>query len=144
MHLFHWHILDLKYIVTFFGWLGHSMDSLCNWSDVWLKERRSEQQVERPNLFIKEEIMLQPQQHIDLLIRGVYSLRNQNRYCPIKTQNWPNASFCSSLAEINTDIQENPTTTNVPPKKFPAGLITIKTSVLKGISPLPLHLLCRR
>lgn len=45
------------------------MDNLCNWSDVLLQENRSEQQVERLNLFIKEEITLQLQPHIDLLIR---------------------------------------------------------------------------
>lgn len=82
------------------------MDSLCNWSDVWLQDSRSEQQVERPSLFMKEEIMLQPQPHIDLLIRWVFSLRNQNWYCPIYTQNWLTASFCSFLAEINTAKQK--------------------------------------
>lgn len=54
------------------------MDNLCNWSDVWLQENRSEQQVERLNLFIKEEITLQPQPHIDLLIRWEFNLENQN------------------------------------------------------------------
>lgn len=49
------------------------MDSLCNWSDVWLQDTRLEQQVERPSLFINEEIILQPQPHIDLLIRRIYS-----------------------------------------------------------------------
>lgn len=73
------------------------MDSLCNCSDVWLQDSRLEQHVEQPSLFIKEEIMLQPQPHIDLL-RRVYSLRNQDRYCPIHTQIWPAASFCSLLA----------------------------------------------
>lgn len=73
------------------------MDSLCNCSDVWLQDSRLEQHVEQPSLFIKEEIMLQPQPHIDLL-RRVYSLRNQDQYCPIHTQIWPAASFCSLLA----------------------------------------------
>lgn len=66
-------IVKIKNIITFFGWLRHSMDTLCNCSDVWLQDRKLEQQVEQPSLFIKKEIMLQPQPHIDLLIRQVYS-----------------------------------------------------------------------
>jgi len=37
---------------------------------VWLQESKSEQQAERPSLFISDEMMLQPQPHIDLLIRN--------------------------------------------------------------------------
>lgn len=81
------------------------MDSLCNCSDVWLQDSRLEQHVEQPSLFIKEEIMLQPQPHIDLL-RRVYSLRNQDRCCPIHTQIWPAASFCSFLAETDAAEQK--------------------------------------
>lgn len=51
-----------------FGWGGHPVASRCSCSEVWLQERRSEQQAVRPSLFIREEMMLQPQPHIDLLI----------------------------------------------------------------------------
>ena len=54
------------------------MDNLCNWSDVWLAENRSEQQVERLSLFIKEETTLQPQPHIDLFIRQEFNIKKQN------------------------------------------------------------------
>lgn len=37
---------------------------------MWLQDSRSEQQAERPSLFISDEMMLQPQPHIDLLIRN--------------------------------------------------------------------------
>lgn len=51
-----------------FGWGGQAVASRCSCSEVWLQERRSEQQAERPSLFIREEMMLQPQPHIDVLI----------------------------------------------------------------------------
>lgn len=50
------------------------MENLCNWSDVWLPGNRSEQQDERHNLFIKKEIMMQPQPHIDLIIKREFDL----------------------------------------------------------------------
>lgn len=43
------------------------MASRCSCSEVWLV-KRSEQHAVRPSLFIREEMMLQPQPHIDLLI----------------------------------------------------------------------------
>lgn len=45
----------------------------CSCSEVWL-EKRSEQHAVRPSLFIKEEMMLQPQPHIDLLISSLVVL----------------------------------------------------------------------
>lgn len=53
-------------IVTF-GWGGQPVASRCSCSEVWL-EKRSEQQAVRPSLFIREEMIIQPQPHIDLLI----------------------------------------------------------------------------
>lgn len=46
------------------------MANRCSCSEVWL-EKRSEQHAVRPSLFIKEEMMLQPQPHIDLLISSL-------------------------------------------------------------------------
>lgn len=54
-----------------FGGGGQPVASRCSCSEVWLQERRSEQQAVRPSLFIREEMMLQPQPHIDLLISGL-------------------------------------------------------------------------
>lgn len=42
----------------------------CRCSEVWLQDSRSEQQAERPSLFISEEMMLQPQPHMDSHIRS--------------------------------------------------------------------------
>lgn len=50
------------------------MASRCSCSEVWLQERRSEQQAVRPSLFIREEMKLQPQPHIDLLISSLAAL----------------------------------------------------------------------
>lgn len=47
---------------------GQRVASRCRCSEVWLQERRSEQQVERPSLFIRVEMMLQPQPHIGSLM----------------------------------------------------------------------------
>lgn len=54
-----------------FGRGGQAVASRCSCSEVWLQERRSEQQAVRPSLFIREEMMLQPQPHIDLLISSL-------------------------------------------------------------------------
>lgn len=51
-----------------FGRGGQPVASRCSCSEVWLQERRSEQHAVRPSLFIREEMMLQPQPHIDVLI----------------------------------------------------------------------------
>lgn len=53
-----------------FGRGGQPVARRCSCSEVWLQERRSEQHTVRPSLFIREEMMLQPQPHIDLLIRS--------------------------------------------------------------------------
>lgn len=50
-----------------FGRGAQPAASRCSCSEVWLG-KRSEQQAVRPSLFIREEMMLQPQPHIDLLI----------------------------------------------------------------------------
>lgn len=50
-----------------FGRGAQPVASRCSCSEVWLG-KRSEQQAVRPSLFIREEMMLQPQPHIDLLI----------------------------------------------------------------------------
>lgn len=50
-------------------WGGQPVAIRCRCSEVWLQDSRSEQQAERPSLFISDEMMLQPQPHIDLLIR---------------------------------------------------------------------------
>lgn len=57
-------------IVTLGGG-GQPVARRCSCSEVWLQERRSEQQAVRPSLFIREEMKLQPQPHIDLLISGL-------------------------------------------------------------------------
>ncbi|KAJ8403587.1 hypothetical protein AAFF_G00349130 [Aldrovandia affinis] len=49
---------------------GQRVASRCRCSEVWLQDRRSEQQVERPSLFIRVEMMLQPQPHIGSLMGG--------------------------------------------------------------------------
>ncbi|KAJ3613955.1 hypothetical protein NHX12_017533 [Muraenolepis orangiensis] len=49
---------------------GRSAASLWSCSEVWLQERRSEQHAVRLSLFIREEMKLQPQPHIDSLICG--------------------------------------------------------------------------
>lgn len=54
------------------------MASRCSCSEVWL-EKRSEQQAVRPSLFIREEMMLQPQPHIDLLISSLTVLGVKKR-----------------------------------------------------------------
>lgn len=67
------------------------MENLCNWSDVWLEGNRSEQQVERLNLFIKKEIILQPQPHIDLIIKREFDFKkitSSNVPCRLKLANW--------------------------------------------------------
>lgn len=56
-------------VVVTFGWGGQPVARRCSCSEVWL-EKRSEQQAVRPSLFIREEMKLQPQPHIDLLISG--------------------------------------------------------------------------
>lgn len=56
-------------IVTLGGG-GQPVARRCSCSEVWLQER-SEQQAVRPSLFIREEMKLQPQPHIDLLISGL-------------------------------------------------------------------------
>lgn len=68
-----------------FGLGGQPAARRCSCSEVWLQERRSEQQAVQPSLFIREEMMLQPQPHIDLLIssravlrfEGVWRKRNK-------------------------------------------------------------------
>lgn len=52
------------------------MASRCSCSEVWL-ETRSEQHTAQPSLFIREEMMLQPQPHIDLLISGPRRIRRR-------------------------------------------------------------------
>ncbi|GAA6075292.1 uncharacterized [Tachysurus ichikawai] len=49
---------------------GHPVASRCRCSDVLLQDSRSVQQAVRPSLFINEEMMLQPQPHIDSLIKS--------------------------------------------------------------------------
>ncbi|KAJ8000639.1 hypothetical protein DPEC_G00182460 [Dallia pectoralis] len=56
-------------VVTLAG-AGQLLASRCSCSEVWLQESRSEQQAERPSLFIREEMKLQPQPHIGTLICG--------------------------------------------------------------------------
>lgn len=60
-----------RWCTVTFGWGGQPVASRCSCSEVWLQERRSEQQAVRPSLFIREEMMLQPQPHIDLLISSL-------------------------------------------------------------------------
>lgn len=57
-----------------FGWGRQPAASRCSCSEVWL-ETRSEQHTAQPSLFIREEMMLQPQPHIDLLISGPRRIR---------------------------------------------------------------------
>lgn len=59
-----------------FGWGGQPAASRCSCSEAWL-EKRSEQHTAQPSLFIREEMMLQPQPHIDLLINGPRRVRRR-------------------------------------------------------------------
>lgn len=72
------------------------MASRCSCSEVWL-EKRSEQQAVRPSLFIREEMMLQPQPHIDLLISSptVMGLETvwKKRLAPAAATSWVLAEF---------------------------------------------------
>ncbi|MEQ2194663.1 hypothetical protein XENOCAPTIV_001106, partial [Xenoophorus captivus] len=83
--------------VVTFGRGGQPAARRCSCSEVWLQERRSEQQAVRPSLFIREEMMLQPQPHINVLISSRAVLRFEGvgrKETSGKTQLLP-ASYCS-------------------------------------------------
>lgn len=71
-----------------FGGGAQPVASRCSCSEVWLG-KRSEQQAVRPSLFIREEMMLQPQPHIDLLISSLSVLGIRRRVATaIKNKNF--------------------------------------------------------